>query len=60
MCVERTSLIEKLVHESPGKIYASGKGWHGQDTSRQILPDWHLDKLVNTPSAILFNAIEND
>lgn len=59
MCIERTALVEELLHLLPNNVYVSGKGWHGQNSPRQKLPDWHLDKLSNTPSPILFNAIEN-
>lgn len=58
LCLVRTALAEAV--SGPGVLRA-GRGWHSTEPqTRDVLPDWHLDKLATLAGrALLVSAIEN-
>jgi hypothetical protein len=59
LCVKRSLLCREMLHIYPGATYIKGRGWGKATNYRQLLPDWHLDKLANTPRSFTLCAIEN-
>ncbi|MCY6413454.1 hypothetical protein QTA56_15175 [Acinetobacter sp. VNH17] len=60
LSVYRTNIAKNIKDKKTAECLCVGKGWQKEDSARQQLVDWHLDKLaLLTYNSFIVSAIEN-